>query len=79
MVEEHKHHLSQVLHILRSNKFYVKQSQCELFSLSVECLGHIVSNKGILVDPRKVNLIVEWGIHRYKIEVQSFLGLVSYY
>lgn len=59
IIDEHNEHFSQVSHILRSNKFYVKQSKCELFSLSIEYLGHMVSNNDILVDPRKINVIVK--------------------
>lgn len=44
--------------------FYVKRSKCELFSLQIEYLGHIVLDKGILVDLKNVKVIVEWMIAR---------------
>ena len=42
-------------------------------------LGHIVSEEGIRVDPRKLEVIIEWKPPRNVIEVRSFLGLVGYY
>ena len=42
-------------------------------------LGHIVSEEGIRVDPRKIEVILEWKPPRSVIEVCSFLGLAGYY
>ena len=42
-------------------------------------LGHIISEEGILVDPKKIELIIEWKPPRNVMEVRSFLGLTSYY
>ena len=42
-------------------------------------LGHIVSEEGIQVDPKKVEVIIEWKPPRNVTEVLSFLGLASYY
>ena len=42
-------------------------------------LGHIVSEEGIQVDSKKVEVIIEWKPPRNVTEVLSFLGLVGYY
>ena len=42
-------------------------------------LGHIVSKEGIRVDPRKIDVIIEWKPPRNVTEVRSFLGFASYY
>ena len=42
-------------------------------------LGHIVSEEGIQVDPKKIEVIIEWKPPRNVMEVHSFLGLASYY
>ena len=55
--EEHLKHLEQVLKILREHKLYAKLKKCEFFKDQVENLGHIVSAKGIQVDPRKIQAI----------------------
>ena len=42
-------------------------------------LRHIVSKEGIIVDPKKIEVVVEWKPLRNGIEVRSFLGLTGYY
>ena len=42
-------------------------------------LGHIVSEEGIQVNPKKVEVIIEWKPPRNVTEVRSFLGLAGYY
>ena len=42
-------------------------------------LGHIVSKEGIRVDPKKIEVVVEWKPPRNVTEVRSFLGLAGYY
>ena len=42
-------------------------------------LGHIVSEEGIRVDPRKIEVIIEWKSPRNIMEVCSFLRLAGYY
>ena len=42
-------------------------------------LGHIVSKEGIRVDPKKIEVVVEWKPQRNVTEVRSFLGLPGYY
>jgi hypothetical protein len=39
----------------------------------------LISDEGILVDPRKVKTIADWSIPEDKTDVRSFLGLASYY
>ncbi|XP_073153207.1 uncharacterized protein [Henckelia pumila] len=42
-------------------------------------LGHIVSAKGIEVDPAKIEAIKNWVTPKNAIEIRSFLGLAGYY
>ena len=58
---------------------YAKLSKCELWLNEVSFLGHIVSKEGIRVDPRKIEVVVEWKPPRIVTEVRSFLGLAGYY
>jgi hypothetical protein len=77
--EEHLKHLEQVLKILREHKLYAKLKKCEFFKDQVEYLGHIVSAKGIQVDPRKIQAIEQWPVPASLTELRSFLGLAGYY
>jgi hypothetical protein len=42
-------------------------------------LGHIISKKGIVVDPDKIEAIREWSTPNDMKKVRSFMGLVGYY
>lgn len=55
--EEHELHVRQVLGILQNAKLYAEISKCFFFKKSVSFLGHVVSNKGVHVDPTKVQTI----------------------
>ena len=77
--ENHDTHLRVVLETLRKEHLYAKLSKCEFWLDEVSFLGHIVSKEGIRVDPKKIEVIVEWKPPRNVIEVSSFLGLAGYY
>ena len=77
--QEHEHHLRIVLRILREKKLFAKLSECDFWLKEVSFLGHIVSAKGIRVDPIMIEAIVSWKPSRNVTEVRSFLGLAGYY
>jgi hypothetical protein len=76
---DHEEHLRLVLQKLRDNQLYTKYSKCEFWIDEVPFLGHVISNRGISVDPAKVKEIVAWSIPTTVTEIRSFLGLVGYY
>ena len=77
--QEREHHLRIVLQTLRENKLFAKLSKCDFWLKKVSFLGHIVSAEGIIVDPVKIEAVVNWKPPRNVTEVRSFLGLASYY
>ena len=54
-------------------------SKCEFWLKSVTFLGHIVSGKGISVDPSKVQAVKDWPVLKLATEIRTFLGLAGYY
>ena len=68
-----------VLEMLREKRLYNKLNKCDFWLKEVSFLGHIVSAKGIRVDPTKTEAVVNWKPPRSVTEVRSFLGLVGYY
>ena len=76
---EHKVHFRIVLETLRKEKLYAKFSKCEFWLDQVMFLGHVVSRRGIIVDPKKIKAIMEWPAPTFVTEVRSFIGLASYY
>ncbi|WVZ89908.1 LOW QUALITY PROTEIN: hypothetical protein U9M48_036256 [Paspalum notatum var. saurae] len=77
--EEHKEHLRIVLARLREHKLYAKFSKCAVWLKEVSFLGHILSEKGLAVDPRKVKDVLNWKQPETVTEIRSFLGLAGYY
>lgn len=76
---EHITHLRSVLSRVKSYGLKLKLSKCTFARRSVSLLGHIVSEKGVAVDPRKTQALRDTRIPHTKTEVRSFLGLASYY
>lgn len=37
-----------------------KVFKCEFWLKDLNLLGHIISNKGVLVDPAKIQVVIEW-------------------
>ncbi|XP_028055570.1 uncharacterized protein LOC114259744 [Camellia sinensis] len=77
--EQHEEHLRIVLQILKENKLFAKLNKCEFWLESVSFLGHVISNDGVSVDPKKVEAVVEWNRPTSVTEIHSFLGLAGYY
>ncbi|KAD6796277.1 hypothetical protein E3N88_07173 [Mikania micrantha] len=77
--EEHEQHLMLVLEILREKRLYAKFSKCEFWLKEVHFLGHIVNEKGVHVDPAKIDAVKNWGTPKTPTEIRSFLGLAGYY
>ena len=42
-------------------------------------LGHIITGDGIMIDPKKIRVIMDWLVPTSVPEVHSFMGLVGYY
>jgi hypothetical protein len=77
--EEHARHLRIVLTRLREHQLYAKFSKCAFWLEEIQFLGHVLSAKGIAVDPSKVKDILEWKPPTTVHQARSFLGLVGYY
>jgi hypothetical protein len=45
----------------------------------IYCLGHVISSEGIIVDPTKVEAIMEWPVRTNLPEVRIFMGLAGYF
>jgi hypothetical protein len=58
--EEHAQHLRIVLTRLQEHQLYAKFSKCAFWLEEIQFLGHVLSARGIAVDPSKVNDILEW-------------------
>ncbi|GJT60457.1 putative reverse transcriptase domain-containing protein [Tanacetum coccineum] len=58
--DEHEKHLKIILELLKKEQLYAKLSKCDFWLESVQFLGHVINNKGVHVDPAKVEAIRNW-------------------
>ena len=77
--EQHEEHLREIPRVLRSERLYAKFSKCDFWLREVQFLGHLVNQKGILVNPAKIGAVMSWEVSRSPTEIKSFLGLPGYY
>jgi hypothetical protein len=77
-IEEHEKHLELVFNKLRKAQLYLEESKLDLYSKKMDCLGHIIDDRGIHADADKMARVHKWRTPRNKHDVQRFLGLVQY-
>jgi len=77
--EEHEEYQRLIMEQLRKEQLYAKLSKCEFWIREVQFLGHVVNEKGIHVDPSKIEAIKNWETPKSLTKVRKFLGLAGYY
>jgi alkyl sulfatase BDS1-like metallo-beta-lactamase superfamily hydrolase len=78
-MEEPEEDLHVVLQRLREHQLCAKFSKCEFWIDEVSFLGHMISLEGIVMDPSKVQDVLDWKPPTSITQVRSFLGLAGYY
>jgi hypothetical protein len=78
-LEEHIEHITFVLAALRKEKLYTNLGKCTFCTDKVVSLRFVVSGQGVDVDKEKIKAICEWLPPQNLSQVQSFLGLASFY
>ena len=64
---------------LASAGLKLKPNKCEFFKKKITYLGHVVSEKGIDVDPKKTEAVQKWPIPKTVMDVKSFLRFTNQY
>ncbi|XP_060650951.1 uncharacterized protein K02A2.6-like [Drosophila nasuta] len=75
--EEHDKTVRDVCKVFRENNVLLNDQKCVWKSKKLKFLGHILSDRGIEVDPDKVDAIKAFREPINKEEIRSFLGLVT--
>ena len=78
-LEEHEHHLKEVLKRFKTANLTVKLSKCKFFEESITYLGHEVSINGIIPAEKNVLKTMSRAIPQNLKELRSFLGMVGHY
>ena len=77
-VEDHLKHIRIVFAVLRREKLYLSADKMKFFARSMMLLGHVIDDKGIQMDPHKVNTIANWKTPTNKDLLASFIGAVGF-
>ena len=77
--EQHTQHLKVALQVLRDNILFAKKSKCVFAIAEIEYLGHIISENGVSMNPKKVVAMTEWPTPTTIKQLRGFLGLTGYY
>ncbi|XP_029941466.1 uncharacterized protein LOC115383427 [Salarias fasciatus] len=78
-VDQHLERMELVLRRLQQQGLKAKLNKCAFFQREVLYLGHVVCDKGVSTDPRKVEVVANWQPPCNISELRSFLGFASYY
>ena len=78
-LEEHRHHIREVLLRLQNNKLYACGDKCSFHEDTIEYLSFILLPNGLSMDPSKVSAILEWPEPRKVKDIESFLGFANFY
>src|SRR5260370_38696095 len=78
-LENHQDHVCGVLQHLQKAGLYANLKKCKFHTETMECLGFILSPKGLQMNPSKVSAIMEWLEPQKVKDVQAFLGFVNFY
>ena len=57
---EHFSHWQQVLEVLKREQLFANRKKCAFGQPQIEYLGHVISGRGVFVDPAKVQPMTNW-------------------
>ena len=79
IIDDHVVHLSKFLSRLREHELFVNKEKYEFSSAEIMFLGHMVSMDQVRMNPKKIQVILEWAAPMTAFDLQFFLGLANYY
>jgi len=77
-IEDHVKHIRIVFDILRKEKLYLGPSKMQFFADELKILGHVIDDRGISMDPHKVDKVLNWKVPTNKDLLRSFIGAVGF-
>ena len=77
--EEHLARLEAVFEKLKNAGLKLSPSKCHFLCKEIKYLGHMISERGVGVDPEKIACVKDWPVPKTVKQVQGFLGFTSFY
>jgi hypothetical protein len=77
-LREHVKHVRTVFKILREQKLFLNPKKMQFLAPELHVLGHRITDKGIKMDPHKVDSIAKWPTPTNKDLLAQFIGAVGY-
>ena len=78
-IDEMLDHIELEFKWLEEFNLIIKPQKCHIFQHSIIFQGHVLSADGISANPMKVDKVKNWPVPTNPKELQSCLGLASYY
>jgi len=77
--EGHNKLVEEILKRLEKNNLFIKPKKCKWKVREVEFLGVVIGPRGVEMQKKKVEGVLNWPVSRNIKEVQKFLDLANYY
>ncbi|KAF8831165.1 hypothetical protein HHX47_DHR1000004 [Lentinula edodes] len=77
-LEDHVKHVKIIIDILKHEKLYLSEEKLNFLPDEFKVLGCIINDKGIRMDPHKVDAIIRWPTPTNRDLLRGFLGSVGY-
>ena len=77
-MESHNEHLRKLLERLQQKNLTLNRKKVQLRKKSVPYMGHLLTNQGVAIDPKKVSAISEMEAPTDITGLKHFLGMVNY-
>lgn len=78
-LKDHEQNIRQIFERIKKHGLQLQPTKCEFLRREVNYLGHVITEKGVKPDPKKIQCVVDYPTPTNPKEVKSFLGLVGYY
>lgn len=78
-IEEHDKKFKELVTRLEDANLKLQIDKCEFLKRKVAYLGHVLSEKGLEPDPKKIEAVRMFPIPKTQKNVRQFLGLAGYY
>ena len=77
--DEHLHHLRHVLTKLQNANLFARLSKRRFTLKAVKFLGHVIDEHGIMPDPDKVKIVLDWPVPITTSDTRAFVSLARYF